>query len=107
MSIVCYELPIWAAFHAGVLSVDALYALVREFDEVGRGSAAAIMAAITSKWSRRKTLGNAAVPTFSRGDIVFFNDVGHVALATGNQNVANQIYSVWEWTQPASHRQHR
>lgn len=92
---VCYELPIWAAYTAGVLTVDGLYELVREYDHTHHGSAAGIMKAITSRWSFRKTLTNVGVASFSRGDIVFFNDVGHVAMATGNQHVPNELYSVW------------
>ncbi|HEY4252678.1 MAG TPA: hypothetical protein VGM87_15810 [Roseomonas sp.] len=92
---VCYELPIWAAYSAGVLTADGLYDMVREYDHTNHGSAAGIMKAITSRWSFRKTLTNAAMPSFSRGDIVFFNDVGHVAMATGNAQVPNELYSVW------------
>lgn len=92
---VCYELPIWAAFCAGVLTQDGLYDLVREFDHTHHGSAAGIMGAITSRWSFRRTLSNVAIPTFSRGDIVFFNGVGHVAMASGSTAVPNEVYSVW------------
>jgi hypothetical protein len=93
--VVCYEMPIWAAFYAGVLDLDALYALVRDYDNTNHGSAAGIMAAITSRWSFRKTLYNVGTASFSRGDIVFFNGVGHVAMASGSPHVPNEIYSVW------------
>ena len=93
--VVCYELPIWAAYYAGVLTQDKLYDLVRYFDHTHHGSATGIMKAITSPWSFRKTLHNAAIGAFSRGDIVFFNDVGHVALATGSTTVPNEIISLW------------
>jgi hypothetical protein len=92
---VCYEMPIWAAYTAGVLTQDELYNMVRDYDHTHHGSAAGIMAAITSRWSFRKTLANPAVAAFSRGDIVFFNGVGHVAMATGSAHVPNELYSVW------------
>jgi hypothetical protein len=92
---VCYELPIWAAYHCGVLSAAQLWAMAHEFDAVGHGSAASIMAAITSRWTFRWTLSDITVGKFSKGDIVFFNGVGHVALATGNPLVPNEVLSVW------------
>ena len=95
LKMVCYELPIWAAYYAGVLNVESLYDLVREFDYTGRGSANAIMGAITSRFSPRRTLRNPAIAKFSRGDIVFFNNVGHVALASGRNAEPNEVYSVW------------
>ena len=95
LKMVCYELPIWAAYHAGVLTAQQLWTLTNGFDQVTHGSAAGIMAAITSSWSSRKTLGHIGTAAFSKGDIVFFNGVGHVALATGNSNVPNEVISVW------------
>jgi hypothetical protein len=93
---VCYELPIYAAAHSGVLTPAALWNLVHAFDGVGRGSAASIMKALTSAWSFRKTFDQAnAAEQMSRGDIVFFNGVGHVAIALGNKNAPNSIVSVW------------
>lgn len=95
-SMVCYELPIYAAYYSGVLDVNALWNLVHGFDRVGGGSAAAIMKALTSKWSFRWTFDPACTTEkMSRGDIVFFNGVGHVAIALGNSAVPGQIASVW------------
>jgi hypothetical protein len=94
---VCYELPIYAATHCGVLTPAALWNLVHSFDgPPAHGSAASIMKALTSPWSFRKTFDQAVLTEqMSRGDIVFFNDVGHVAIALGNKNAPNQIVSVW------------
>jgi cell wall-associated NlpC family hydrolase len=93
---VCYELPIYAAAHGGVLTPQQLWNLVHAFDGVGRGSAASIMKALTSSWSMRWTFDQTAtVEKMQRGDIVFFNGVGHVAVALGNSHVVGQIASVW------------
>jgi hypothetical protein len=53
------------------------------------------MRAITSRWGLRRTLRNPAIPAFRRGDIVFFNGVGHVAMASGSPDAPNELYSVW------------
>jgi hypothetical protein len=95
-AMVCYELPIYAAAACGVLTAQTLWDLVHSFDGVGHGSAASIMKALTSAWSFRKTFDQAsAVEQMSRGDIVFFNGVGHVAIALGNSKAPGQIASVW------------
>lgn len=95
LKMVCYELPFWGAYHAGVWSQNKLWNVVDRFDRVKRGSAAGIMAQLTSAWTSRRTLSAAATNVLRKGDIVFFNGVGHVALATGNMAVANEVFSVW------------
>lgn len=93
---VCYELPIYAAAHCGVLSVDDLWNLVHKFDGVGHGSAGSIMSALTSWRSFRRTFNaNRNSQQMNRGDIVFFNGVGHVAISLGNPALPGQIASVW------------
>lgn len=95
LRMVCYELPFWAAFHSGVWSQNRLWDAVHAFDGVGHGAAGAIMAALTARFSPRKTLFNPAINCLRKGDIVFFNNLGHVAVATGNRAVPNELFSLW------------
>lgn len=95
LSMVCYELPFWGAYHSGVWSANKLWDVVDAFDNVGHGSATSIISALTSYWSFTKTLGNPAVNSLRKGDIVFFNGVGHVCIATGVARNPNEVFSVW------------
>lgn len=98
LSMVCYELPFWGAYHSGVWSAGDLWDKVHAFDSTGHGSANSIINTLTSSswFSSTKTLANAATNVLRKGDIVMFNGVGHVCIATGvSDESANEVFSVW------------
>lgn len=107
-NMVCFELPIFAAAHARVLDRASLWNFYHEFNLVGRAQKKKTLAQLITCWySPRKTYGTKPKtmhnPTnwaydnrqMKRGDIVFFNDLGHVAIATGSAALPGQIVSVW------------
>lgn len=88
---VCYELPMYAAVCAGVLTPKALIGLYREhwtnnksWDSILKGS-----------WIWGTYDPASHTPTPSAGGIVFFNRMAHVALSTGNAGRPGEIVSVW------------
>ncbi|MEM9061229.1 MAG: hypothetical protein AAGD13_12280 [Pseudomonadota bacterium] len=98
LSMVCYELPFWGAYHSGVWSADDLWDKVHAFDSVGHGAAASIISTITSSswFNSTKTLNDPTTNALRKGDIVMFNGVGHVCIATGvSEQQPNEVYSVW------------
>jgi hypothetical protein len=89
--IVCYELPMYAAVCAGVLTPAALIALYKAhwadnkpWDEILMGG---------WMWHTYDVANHK--PTPGAGDIVFFNRMSHVAISTGNSAQPGEIVSLW------------
>lgn len=88
---VCFELPMIAAAMAGSISARKLWELYdahwsrnKSWDSILQGS-----------WTSSTYNVKLHRPVPKKGDIVFFNGLAHVAIATGNRNRPGEIVSVW------------
>lgn len=81
----CWEAVMLAAYRAGVLSWARIHAIY-----TASGSASGWVGLLAA--SRRTYVRGGASAPPQRGDLVFFDGMNHVALATGN---GDQVYSFW------------
>ncbi len=81
----CWEAVMLAGYRAGVLSWARIHAIYTSGASSG-------WPALMTAGSRRVFVRTGASPAPQRGDLVFFNGMDHVALATGN---GTEVYSFW------------
>lgn len=94
----CWEMVLLVAFRAGAISWKWIHDVYTASSAATGGDWGAYLALrLTPSGRQTYNRGSPAGPQPRRGDVVLFNGVAHVAMATGSRDAAGrtQVYSFW------------